>query len=64
MEEEKAKRAFVVYLMDYVIINVFLASANLYISPGYLWFPLVLVCRDISPAFYSIFSRLRFAVQD
>ncbi|MEM2273641.1 MAG: 2TM domain-containing protein [Candidatus Bathyarchaeia archaeon] len=64
LEVEEANRAFIAHFIAYIIVNGFLTFVNLYISPGYLWFPLVLAGWGIGLAFHFAFSRPRFVISD
>jgi hypothetical protein len=61
-ELEEANRGFLSHLVAYVIINVFLAFINLYISPQIVWFIWSLFGWGIGLAFHFVFSRKKFVV--
>jgi len=63
-ELEEANRGFLSHLVAYVIVNIFLAFINLYISPQTIWFIWPLFGWGIGLAFHFVFSRKRFVVNE
>ncbi len=63
-EIEDAKKGFLAHLSAYVIINAFLTTVNLLISPETLWFYWVSLGWGIGLAFHFVFSRERFVVSE